>query len=257
MVTTFCILNDVSHVYMYVLCSTPYVQNPVCCCIGSPTPSLGRRQQHSAVPGCGSRMAHQAAQSHGLLLQVGAKWIFRSGEKLVLNRLGISSCSSHLCGFWCWWVRHVGESLLEIFLKCIRGLKPYWRGDPGFLGTGQKRQDIFRCFLFLLVSFQNTEIFYGIYWFYYYSPPSHYPSPPHPKTHLGVVHQSVFESPVRMQNPLMGNQKKDPDFKHPVPLFCVQQEVRDVCSLLCLLLACGLVYLIFSFFIMMVHGDLS
>lgn len=75
MVTTFysTFLNDVSHVYMYVLCSTPYMQNPVCCCIGSPTPSLGRRQQHSAVPGCGSRMADQAAQSHGLLLQVGAK----------------------------------------------------------------------------------------------------------------------------------------------------------------------------------------
>lgn len=39
----------------------------------------------------------------------------------------------------------------------------------------------------------------------------------------GIVCQSMSESPVTMQNYLMGNQKKDPNFKYPLPLFPVQQ----------------------------------
>lgn len=208
MVTSFCrpFLNDVSLVW--------FVQ----CTLDAESSLLLWHQQYP-FPGSDSISAELClvlAQGWHTRLKLGEF----SGAKCN-SELGYLPCSPRSRGFWCWQVRQVGESALEIFFK----IRDIYIEQILALVMGPKGHDFSQCWLFLILtsffSSQNTEDFYEILWIYscFYSPLPQQ----NPFIAEGIVCQSMSESPVRMQNYLMGNQKKDPNFKYPLPLFPVQQ----------------------------------
>lgn len=148
----------------------------------------------------------------------------------------------------------MGEALLVTLSQGLPNHVQGWLMESRpWLGGWERRGMTSQCYLFLFFgsffSFQNTEVFYGILWWFFFFSPRH---------KFIYCSRSLLSEHVLLTSedaePSHGKWKKKLLILNIQRLCSLHNSRRGMHALL--LPACVLLYLIFSFFIMMVHGDL-